>query len=526
MNSSTNVKNTDTFEMFNYDTVQYTMGMKTGKIHECKPSEFEAICKVKNNFEMITDDVPVKLYFDCDHKFKIREGDVPHADKYYDCYDLKSADYVLQMHKKYITGICMELVGFPPRFGVAESHYASRMIDGVEHWAYSWHIVVNNILAFKPQIHTIAVALNNFVKNDQLQSYSAVVGCDKYNNYMIEGINELCDLAVYKSGKQKMRCLHSSKDGENRPFKLVEGTFQDLCITSFIPTDAVISNPPVEVDTSVATERKHVDITDAKRREDADCVSLCFQKGIFHQDSSSDSKWRNMGFFLKGYFGDTEESYALFDAFSSMGGASYTPSFNRDIWDGFATNAKYDNFGIFINWAKKDNKVLCKEVLDELKVLKSNAKKSGIKSVKLTETNIGGDKLELYNSFIEFDLLTDIGAVMYLIKEHPTKFLWIKDKLEEKGQLYSWTGVRWELGYNEFVRFLSITGVQLLENIRDRARLELMPTNDVLDRIECTIHSALKNFRSRVSQLKIIESSQAFLTSRCLTMILSNTQWE
>jgi D5 N terminal like len=84
--------------------------------------------------------------------------------------------------------------------------------------------------------------------------------------------------------------------------------------------------------------------------------------------------------------------------------------------------------------------------------------------------------------------------------------------MEENGQLYSWTGTRWELGFNEFVRFISVTGVNLLEDIREKAREELDKTNPVLGMIETTIHLALKEFKNRPNQLKIIESSEAFLT--------------
>jgi hypothetical protein len=62
--------------------------------------------------------------------------------------------------------------------------------------------------------------------------------------------------------------------------------------------------------------------------------------------------------------------------------------------------------------------------------------------------------------------------------------------MEENGQLYSWTGTRWELGFNEFVRFISVTGVNLLEDIREKAREELDKTNPVLGMIETTIHLA------------------------------------
>jgi hypothetical protein len=102
---------------------------------------------------------------------------------------------------------------------------------------------------------------------------------------------------------------------------------------------------------------------------------------MFFNDAKGD-KWKTMGFFLKGYFGDNEIAYTLFDTFSRLCPAQYVEYENKGKWDGFAVDSdKYDSFGIFMNWAKKDNSVLCKQITEEIKTLKRDDK-SSIKEAK------------------------------------------------------------------------------------------------------------------------------------------------
>ena len=502
MNSS-NSPNSPTFKnKYDYDTIHHTYMMKTNETHQCSPSDFGLLGKTKKHLmELIPD---VKLFFDADYKYTDN----------FDDYNIDCANHILRLDQLYPTQYCKETIGITPTFAGAESHYKSRTIDGVEKWGYSFHIVIPNILAFKKDILEMGRTLNDFIQKDQLQ-YSHITQGDKYSEYATGGIKEAFDTSVYKTGMQKFRCVNSSKDGENRPFNLLQGTYEDMVITANIPEDATFYTPPPKEEHVITKTITSVSIPSNDKKYEILCANMCIDKGLFFTDSKDTTKWLEMGLFMKGYFGDTNESYLLFDKFSQLGGSTYAPSDNKDRWDGFATNEKYDNFGIFVNKAKKYDKVKYKEIDEEIKILKKNDKRNSKTTKndnKLIEQNITGDDSILFKKYIEFDLSTDIGRVMFLIKACPTKFLWIKDKLEEKGQLYSWTGTRWELGYNEFIRFMSSTGVELLEDIRNRAVNDLEKTNGVLTMIQDHIHNAIKQLKCRVSQLKIIESSQAFLT--------------
>lgn len=389
---SSNSPTSEFMTKYNYDTIQHTYMMKTNESHKCLASEFKQLSETKKHLmELIPDDIPVKLYFDADYK---------HTDNF-DDYDIECANHILRLNQLYLTQFCIDTMGITPKFATAEAHYKSKVVDGVEKWAYSFHIVIPNIVAFKKDILEMGRTLNEFIQKDQLQ-YSQITHGDKYKEYVTGGIKEAFDLSVYKTGMQKFRCVNSSKDGENRPFNLIQGTHEDMIITGHIQPDAVFHHPPVseQLPTIVKTCIPSIDSSDKKY--EILCANMCLDKGLFFADSKETTKWLEMGLFMKGYFGDSLESYALFDKFSQLGGGSYTPSDNKDRWDGFATNEKYDNFGIFVNKAKKYDKVKYKEIDDEIKILKKNDKKNS----KTTRSDDKESETDAFNRLVvPFELL-------------------------------------------------------------------------------------------------------------------------
>ena len=50
------------------------------------------------------------------------------------------------------------------------------------------------------------------------------------------------------------------------------------------------------------------------------------------------TSWVRMGLFIKGHFGDNDESYQLFDTFSKLGNNYEKNEKNREIWDGVKTD--------------------------------------------------------------------------------------------------------------------------------------------------------------------------------------------
>jgi phage/plasmid-associated DNA primase len=445
--------------------------------------------------ELIPDDKPVKLFFDADYKYTDN----------FDGFNVQNANDILRLNQLYLTQYCVDMMKIKPVFATAESHYKSKIVDGVEKWAYSFHIVIPNILAFKKDILEMGKELNEFIQKDQLQ-YSHITQGDKYNEFVEGGIKEAFDLSVYKTGMQKFRCVNSSKDGENRPFNLIQGTNEDMVITANIPSNAIFYKPPT-VETPIVKTITPSILTNTDKKYEMLCANMCLDKGLFFADSKETTKWLEMGLFIKGYFGDSLESYALFDKFSQLGGSSYTQSDNKDRWDGFATNEKYDNFGIFVNKAKKYDKVKYKEIDDEIKVLKKNNKLENKKNKQevLEVGSLVGENLVMYRKYIKYDLTTDNGGMNFIIDSSKDKFLWIKK------EMFCWTGKRWEIGHLEFIRYTTTVGCKLLEDILVKAKNDGL-NGEMLVLLNKSVSNAIKQFKQLSFQKKMIEESEAFLT--------------
>ena len=243
--------------------------------------------------------------------------------------------------------------------------------------------------------------------DDNQLKRSAVTGIDRYSDYM-PPITEIFDLSVYSKGLKEFRAVHCSKPNEDRPFNMVEDTFDDMIITARIPEDARVYHHPKEIEEIVPTKTQYVTLSSSDKKYDFLFAEMCFEKKIFFTDAHKGPKWSIMGIFMKGYFGDNEEAYQLFKLFSMMVPSLYDEAVNREKWDGFASKESYSNFGIFVNWAKKYDKKLYDEVNYEIKILKKCDKNDDggkndsqkiydtlVQDFELTHTKIVNDSLYL-----------------------------------------------------------------------------------------------------------------------------------
>ena len=316
---------------------------------------YEKLCSLKKNvFESIPDDKPVKLYFDADYVFY--EGGN-------EDFKIGVANEILKLNKNYLSQAIVKTLGIEPEYAVAESHSNGRIKQGKNVWGYSFHIVIPNIVALKKDMKVFTEVLNKEIMENQ--KYAT----DPYSDYIeITDDFKPFDTSVYNNGIQKFRTVHSSKDGENRPFNLIEGTFNDMCITGFIGDNvkqfipekiAVICNNNIieSVKTTVSSDKK----------DDMLFVKLALDKEMLLSRSKDTEKWMATSMFIKGYFGDNTESIELFHRFSKLYHSKYDERTNMEKWNGFVTNEKYDSFGIFVNWCKEENKENCKDIKNEIK---------------------------------------------------------------------------------------------------------------------------------------------------------------
>jgi phage/plasmid-associated DNA primase len=176
-----------------------------------------------------------------------------------------------------------------------------------------------------------------------------------------------------------------------------------------------------------------------------------------------------------------------------------------------ACNAEFD--GLNMNWTYKPH---CQDIV----IPEGWQSKKMMKAIKAdTKNEIKEKKNDVkYSDYLPYSLDTDVGVVKFIIKHFPDKFIWIKDKEEKSGIMYSWTGKRWETGNLEFIRFISGKEVsKILYSIIDKAKNDLTVLDPkLLSSITETVYSALKSFETRAKQLKYVDTTEAFLTNELI----------
>ena len=138
----------------------------------------------------------------------------------------------------------------------------------------------------------------------------------------------------------------------------------------------------------------------------------------------------------------------------------------------------------------------------------------------LDDNIINTDNIEVNESFkkyIPFDLETDVGVAKFIIQSFPDKFIWIKDKKDSSGVMYSWTGKRWETGNLEFMRCISSGCIDKLHDIKQ----QIIDDKDVINAkmasaIDGVLSNAEKNFQIRTKQFKYMESTEPFLINETI----------
>ena len=339
-------------------------------------NDYEALCRNgKNIFESIPDDKPVKMYFDADYVFY--NGD-------FEDYNVNVANEVLKLNKLYLSKSLLARTGVEPQFSVAESHSRRRVKNDKEVWGYSFHITIPNIVCFKKDQKKFTDELNNAIIEDQKYDSNEITN-DRYTDY-IHTTDDFkpFDTSVYNSGKQKFRTVYSSKSGEDRPFNIIEGTFNDTVVSGFIADNAYQYTPVFANKSTIVPQRKVENCDDLfknialnkEKSMDLQFVKMALDKGMLFSRSKDTEKWLATSMFLKGYFGDNTETQKLFQDFSKLCANKFNSVDNMRKWDGFVINEKYDNFGTFVNWCKEDDKVKYKEIADVIKVLKSQDKRN------------------------------------------------------------------------------------------------------------------------------------------------------
>ena len=331
--------------------------------------KYEERCKSTGcNYEVLSDDKPIKMYFDIDLKGTSSPDDPVNFNE--DMTSSKQTQLISEMATNVLSQFLKELVpGTEPSYAIKSANSPKFVCSktNTEKYAMSLHIIVNNIVAMKADQHKLIKKINSRV----LQIYPDLA------DFIGEG-KMLFDEVVYDKGR-KLRSVYSSKPNESRPFKIEQGTFEETCVTAFIPNDAsVLTLPDEPVGTSTITSRPpSTDIVNKYKRR---TFELGLADGLLDDASIDYEHWRNIGFALKHEFGNAV-GWELFDNFSKLAkNASryddrekYDVHKNREFWDGIRDNAtKPVKFGSLVKLMKEVDLNKYKDIQKQV----NNAKKA------------------------------------------------------------------------------------------------------------------------------------------------------
>jgi len=337
--------------MIKYTTTMTAPNDKLTNTPICKTAldaeSYERLCKkIQTCYEVIPDDIPVCLYADIDSKHIYGEME----------YREINTQIFIDYAKRALTKVCYDEV---PRFAIATASSPDYMDGGERKMCYSIHIHIPNIKMIKNEQKLFWKEMNDFMNtNSEFKDWSTYLGTQP---------NKFFDESVYNPNG-KLRSVYCSKKNQNRPLKMVEGTFKDT-IVSLGDENAIVKNKDMiiqNVDTTVEEPKKtkktsKLDKTLVATIDQFDKIKqLCeimddkyfFEKGWYEE-------WRNILWSLRSESADYKE---LARNMSNRPGANY----NEDVFDATWNSYKSGkiNIAYFYKYAKKSDPEKYNEIMN------------------------------------------------------------------------------------------------------------------------------------------------------------------
>jgi hypothetical protein len=374
--------------------IKFTRGMcvKKGDVAVIDAAEYEGICRMMEAYEVIPDDVPIKLYYDIDIK-----GDANTYDGQMEwCEDVISyAIYGITTQIKEKMGVETEL-----DFVVATSN--SECVEDwktkTEYWKLSIHIIVNNVVCMKADQLPLVKKINEFMRSGAAKIDGVNIARDVGNMVgkdELGKINGLFDESIYDTAR-KFRSIHVSKPNEYRPLVLVKGTFEKSLISAFIPEDAVVikeqmkENKPKVAAVAVAPTEKGGDDYNSEKFDGF------LEAGLFDDRAREYKPWLDMGFALFNEFGNSI-GWELFDKFSQRAtNNKYDGDKNREIWDKLTESLQGDKklkFGSIVKWARDADRDQADDIIKSVNAERRKTVGKAKKAAEGGEDKEGCDKV-------------------------------------------------------------------------------------------------------------------------------------
>ena len=305
--------------------------------------EYEALCKKRNCYEFIPYDKPVKLYFDVDIKYPVDD-------------EQEGREYMTEMPR--IRAMIQNVLSgfFDEKYDsrqvcISTSHSpfykpynaGKRTLDDTPICKLSFHFVFNNIIGLVSHQKLLVAKLNAYA--------NTIIDADDREN-IFKG--DVFDTAPY-GRNQKIRSTHSNKPLETRPLKIETGTFEQSCITAFIPENAHLWVEEIP-------ERPVLDANNSIVR-DAEKDRAIFNAGLDllvpYAQAGKYADWIRIGWAIKNTFDDS----TLWHTFSKLGGKEYDRSSVQDYWDGFEFLQGGLTMGSIIDYMRKTDKTKTDAIL-------------------------------------------------------------------------------------------------------------------------------------------------------------------
>ena len=322
--------------MINYVTCMKSPNDKITNMPICctaaNATEYEKLCKkFQSCYEVIPDDVPVCLYadIDCKHPYGTVEFLEIHTQIF--------IDYA----KRALNKVLFECV---PRFAVATASSPDFLNEtGKRLMCHSIHLHIPNVKMVKREQKVFWKKMNELMNTD----------CDfkDWNEYVEIQTGKLFDEGVYNTNG-KLRSVYCSKENQNRPLKMVEGTFADTII-SLGDDDATVKHMdmPTEKQTMTTFKPGNMRQVDKIMRlsEIIDDKFIC-SSGCYED-------WRNILWSLRS---ENAEYKELARAMSNRPGANYDETVFDATWNSYKDGKM--TIGTFYRYCKMSDETAYNDI--------------------------------------------------------------------------------------------------------------------------------------------------------------------
>jgi len=322
-------------------TVIYTPSLEPGlwKEETMTISDYEQRCRLfKRGFEKTPDDRPIKLY--CDFDFKAK-----HAVSLDGFYDGCTED-IIELTKQHINKE-IERMGHktPPQ-------YVFKPASQINNHIVSFHLICTNYKMTKVEQSVFWKNVERSIEADTESNWRKIMDA--------KSDKEFFDPQVYSRGRF-MRSAYCTKDGEDRPFTIVDGTFEDTVLS--------IDNRNAETLTIPIPERIVNKTACVVSGAEAEEISAYLDAGMFKKLAQDYKTWTEMGFAIFGACGS--KGLPLFLRFSALCSEKYDEYDCREWYERLEPRNDGRGMGSIKYLAKKENSVEYERISKQFKKIQT-----------------------------------------------------------------------------------------------------------------------------------------------------------